>query len=59
MMIHRQLTSLVEQTLERQAAVALIGPREVGKTTLAPAIGERRNALYLDLEERDDRACGR
>ena len=45
----------VEDALRRQAAVALIGPRQVGKTTLALAIGEARGALYLDLEDRDDR----
>ena len=55
MMIDRQITSMVEDALSRQAAVALIGPRQVGKTTLALALGERRNALYLDLEDRDDR----
>ena len=34
---------------------ALIGPRQVGKTTLALEIGRSRDALYLDLEDRDDR----
>jgi predicted AAA+ superfamily ATPase len=37
------------------AAVALIGPRQVGKTTLAIELSRSRNALYLDLEDRDDR----
>jgi predicted AAA+ superfamily ATPase len=55
MMIERNITPIVEEALDRQAAVALIGPRQVGKTTLALAIGKRRNALYLDLEDRDDR----
>ena len=41
--------------LDRQAAVALIGPRQVGKTTLAHEIGEEREALYLDLEDSEDR----
>jgi hypothetical protein len=54
-MIPRLITTDVEQALRRQAAVALIGPRQVGKTTLALAIGEALNALYLDLEDRDDR----
>lgn len=40
----------------RQAAVALIGPRQAGKTTLALQIGEARGALYLDLETWADRA---
>ena len=54
-MIRRLITRDIEEALHRQAAVALIGPRQVGKTTLALAIGRPRNALYLDLEDRDDR----
>lgn len=54
-MLDRQITSAVNDALIRQAAVALIGPRQVGKTTLALALGEQRDALYLDLEDRDDR----
>lgn len=34
--------------------MAVIGPRQVGKTTLALEIGRDRNALYLDLESRSD-----
>ena len=34
--------------------MALIGPRQVGKTTLAHSIGEGADALYLDLESRVD-----
>lgn len=41
--------------LRRQAAVALIGPRQVGKTTLAQNIVDRTDALYLDLESSADR----
>ncbi len=55
MLIHRHAFSIVQSALNRQAAVALIGPRQVGKTTLARMIGEQRNALYLDLEDREDR----
>ena len=54
-MIPRLIADKVEQALNRQAAVALIGPRQVGKTTLALDIGKAKNALYLDLEDRDDR----
>ncbi len=54
-MLERQITAEIEKALGRQAAVALVGPRQVGKTTLALAIGKARNALYLDLEDRDDR----
>ena len=55
MMIPRIITPDIERTLNRQAAVALIGPRQVGKTTLALEIARSRHALYLDLEDRDDR----
>src|SRR5688500_7767184 len=54
-MIPRRVSSLVRQALARQAAVALIGPRQVGKTTLALEISEETDALYLDLESREDR----
>ena len=55
-MIKRRAYQLVEQALARQAAVALIGPRQVGKTTLAHQIGESRKSLYLDLESSADRS---
>ena len=54
-MIPRLATGAVESALERQACAALIGPRQVGKTTLALEIGRGRGALYLDLESRADR----
>lgn len=55
-MIHRRAYSTIEKALGRQAAVGLIGARQVGKTTLALEIGRTRQALYLDLESRSDRA---
>lgn len=54
-MIQRRIKQRIREALDRQAAVALIGPRQVGKTTLACEICEERDALYLDLEDRDDR----
>ena len=54
-MLPRYAGSLVEAALGRQAAVALIGPRQVGKTTLALDIAGRRPAVYLDLEAMADR----
>ncbi len=56
MMIKRRVIDQIENGLRRQAAVALIGPRQVGKTTLALDIAEKRNGLYLDLESPRDRA---
>ena len=54
-MIRRRVLPLVRQALGRQAAVALIGPRQVGKTTLALEIANETDAIYLDLESREDR----
>ena len=54
-MIKRQILPAVEKALGREAAVALIGPRQVGKTTLAHEIGETRPSIYLDLEATPDR----
>ena len=53
--LDRRIRQSVLEALGRQAAVALIGPRQVGKTTLARDIAEHRDALYLDLEDRGDR----
>ena len=36
--------------------MALIGPRQVGKTTLALEVAGRRPSVYLDLESEPDRA---
>jgi predicted AAA+ superfamily ATPase len=54
-MIPRLVFPHVQHALGRQAAVALISPRQVGKTTLALEIGQTCDALVLDLEDRDDR----
>ena len=45
----------VLDALAEQAAVVLLGPRQVGKTTLARDIGDRRASVYLDLERDADR----
>ena len=55
-MLERQISGQIQNGLRRQAAVALIGPRQVGKTTLARTLGEAQNGLYLDLESPRDRA---
>ena len=54
-MIERKVLNTVTQALARQSAVALIGARQVGKTTLALTIAETRPSLYLDLENYADR----
>jgi len=55
MILPRLTEAAVRAALDRQAAVALIGPRQVGKTTLARGLGDARGALYLDVESREDR----
>ena len=54
-MLPRLVKPRIEEALQRQAAVALLGPRQAGKTTLALDVGQARDAVYLDLEDRDDR----
>jgi len=56
MLIEREVIQQVEQSLSYQVAVALLGPRQVGKTTIAMQVGKRRDALYIDLEDERDRA---
>jgi len=55
-MIERAVAPVVRAALGRQAAVALLGPRQVGKTTLALEIARQSNAVYLDLQRVSDRA---
>lgn len=54
-MIKRAIYQKVLRALDRQAAAVLIGPRQVGKTTLALDIATSREAVYLDLEALEDR----
>lgn len=54
-MIRRKIHQKVKKALMRQAAVALLGPRQVGKTTLAKMIASEQPSLYLDLESSADR----
>jgi uncharacterized protein len=55
-MIPRFTRSKLDRALSRQSAVALIGPRQVGKTTLAHEVAAGRPSVYLDLENSSDRA---
>lgn len=54
-MITRNHLNRIEQALDSQAGVVLLGPRQVGKTTLAQDIAEARDAVYLDMERLADR----
>jgi predicted AAA+ superfamily ATPase len=56
-MIPRRAFELVTEALGRSPAVALLGPRQVGKTTLASAIAAAApGSVYLDLERAADLA---
>ena len=55
-MIDRRLLPVVLESVETTPVVALLGPRQVGKTTLALEIAAGRPSLYLDLENEADRA---
>jgi len=53
-MIKRRLEAQIIEALERSPSVALLGPRQVGKTTIALNISETTPSIYLDLENRRD-----
>ena len=50
-MLKRQLVPELRRRLARYPAVALVGPRQCGKTTLAQALG----GAYYDLEQESER----
>ena len=56
-MIKRQAQAQISKLLKQFAAVAILGPRQVGKTTLAKqlAAGLKSKAIYLDMEKPADR----
>lgn len=54
-MIQRHQSLLLQQRLRQFPAVALLGPRQVGKTTLARSIYRETGGVYLDLESAADR----
>ena len=50
-MLARKITNVLLARLEAYPAVALVGPRQCGKTTLARSLGGR----YFDLEQDSDK----
>ena len=55
-MIARRIHGKLRGLLSEYPAVALLGPRQAGKTTLALDIADTRDSVYLDLESPADRA---
>lgn len=49
-MYKRDLTQTIIDRLSRTPAVAILGPRQIGKTTLALEVAKNQPAVYLDLE---------
>ncbi len=56
-MIRREIFDLIHRRLAQFDSVALVGPLQVGKTTLARAFatGAEEKTRYLDLESPSDR----
>jgi predicted AAA+ superfamily ATPase len=56
-MINRQYLSILYNRLQESPAVVLLGPRQVGKTTLALQLADQwpAGSTYLDLERPADR----
>jgi predicted AAA+ superfamily ATPase len=55
-MIDRLLIEPLLEALAEAPAVCLLGPRQVGKTTLALDVSDRLDGLYVDLESEGGRA---
>lgn len=53
-MLDRQITQRLQATIAQVPAVALLGMRQVGKTTLAKTIAKDIESTYLDLEAPED-----
>ncbi len=56
-LISRSLEKRIEKALATVPVIAILGPRQVGKTTLAHEIGKRlvdKESSYLDLERDSD-----
>lgn len=56
MVKERQILSLLQEYLSIFPAVGLLGPRQVGKTTLVKNLKLDKESIYIDLEKASDRA---
>lgn len=55
-MFSRRILPQLTEELQHAPAVALLGPRQSGKTTLALEVAKTLPSIYLDLESERDRA---
>lgn len=55
MFIERTATRRLLDAISSQASVALVGPRQTGKTTLAHKISADKDTVYVDLQRSRDR----
>jgi uncharacterized protein len=54
-MLKRLAETHIADLVDNFPCVGIIGPRQVGKTTLALQVAKKRPSLYLDLEQEDVR----
>lgn len=54
--IIRQINTLFQEYLDLFPVTGIIGPRQVGKTTLTKEMANNQEFLYLDMERQADRA---
>lgn len=50
-MYKRSLTEIIAQKIGKEKAILLIGPRQVGKTTLIKSILKKKDHLFLDADD--------
>lgn len=55
-MLKRWITQRLNKSINRNPTVALLGARQVGKTTLAKTVAKDMPSIYLDLESPEDLA---
>lgn len=56
MVKNRYIWALLQEYLDLFPAVGIVGPRQVGKTTLVQNLTLEKERIYLDLEKSSDRA---
>jgi len=55
MYIHRFLEGEIKKYLKKREILAIVGPRQSGKTTLLKYLfKDLKNAIFLDFEDREN-----